>query len=45
MTVFTRVGQTIAITELKAWKFLRAGRWLYFGDFLSSALTLQAFTR
>ena len=78
MTVFTRVGQTIAITELKAWKFngqgdelaswgrqrfrrletgyewesefahiitLRAGRWLYFRDFLSSALTLQAFTR
>lgn len=75
---FTTVGQTIAITEMVAWKFiaqgddlaawghqrfrllatgyewesefahiitLRAGRWLYFRDFMNSARTLQAFTR
>ena len=75
---FTTVGQTIAITEMEAWKFIaqgddlaawgrqrfrllttgyewesefahiitmRGGRWLYFRDFMNSALTLQAFTR
>ncbi len=75
---FTRVGESIAITEMEAWKFiaqgdelatwghqrfrrldngyewesefahiitLRAGRWLYFRDFMNSALTLQAFSR
>jgi uncharacterized protein len=75
---FTRVGESIAITEMEAWKFiaqgdelaswgiqrfrrldngfewesefahiitLRDGKWLYFRDFMNSALTLQAFTR
>lgn len=75
---FTRVGETIAITEMDAWQFitqgddlaawgrqrfrrldtgyewesefahiitLREGRWLYFRDFMNSALTLQAFSR
>ena len=78
VTFFTRVGESIAITEMEAWKFiaqgdelaswgrqrfrrldtgyewesefahiitLRGGRWLYFRDFMNSALTLQAFTR
>lgn len=78
VTFFTKVGETIAITEMEAWKFitqgdelatwgrqrfrllatgyewesefahiitLRDGRWLYFRDFMNSALTLQAFTR
>lgn len=75
---FTRVGETIAITEMDAWQFiaqgddlaawgrqrfrrldtgyewesefahiitLRESRWLYFRDFMNSALTLQAFSR
>ncbi len=78
VTFFTRVGESIAITEMEAWKFiaqgdelatwglqkfrrldtgyewesefahiitLRAGRWLYFRDFMNSALTSDAFTR
>jgi uncharacterized protein len=77
VTFFTKVGESIAITEMEAWKFiaqgdelaswgrqrfrrldtgyewesefahiitLRGGRWLYFRDFMNSALTLQAFT-
>jgi hypothetical protein len=78
VTFFTRVGSSIAITAMEAWKFiaqgdelaswgmqrfrrldtgyewesefahiitLRDGKWLYFRDFMNSALTLQAFTR
>lgn len=46
---FTRVGTSIEIVEMEAWKFiahhpLRDGRWLHFRDFMNPALTQNAFS-